>query len=49
MSKPRLRRILARRVAPRTLAKGFDGLFLDNVDMIEPRRQELGLFTTAAD
>jgi endo-alpha-1,4-polygalactosaminidase (GH114 family) len=38
VSKPRLRRILARRVAPRILAKGFDGLFLDNVDMIEPRR-----------
>ncbi len=39
VSEPRLRRILARGVAPRILAKGFDGLFLDNVDMIEPRRR----------
>ena len=38
VSRPKLRRILARRVAPRILAKGFHGLFLDNVDMIEPRR-----------
>ena len=38
VSKPRLRRIVARGIAPRILAKGFDGLFLDNVDMIEPRR-----------
>ena len=38
VSKPRLRRILAGGVAPRILGKGFDGLFLDNVDMIEPRR-----------
>jgi uncharacterized protein (TIGR01370 family) len=38
VSKPRLRRTLTRGVAPRILAKGFDGLFLDNVDMIEPRR-----------
>jgi uncharacterized protein (TIGR01370 family) len=37
VSKPRLRRILARDVAPRMLDKGFDGLFLDNVDMIETR------------
>jgi uncharacterized protein (TIGR01370 family) len=29
------RRLIARRVAPRILRKGFDGLFLDNTDMIE--------------
>jgi uncharacterized protein (TIGR01370 family) len=35
------RRLIARGVAPRILAKGFDGLFLDNVDMVEshPRRK----------
>ena len=38
VSRPRLRRILAGDVAPAMLAKGFDGLFLDNVDMIEARR-----------
>lgn len=38
VSKPRLRQILAGDVAPEILGKGFDGLFLDNVDMIEPRR-----------
>jgi endo-alpha-1,4-polygalactosaminidase (GH114 family) len=38
VSKARLRQILIRDIAPRMLAKGFDGLFLDNVDMIEPRR-----------
>ena len=38
VSKPKLRRILAREVAPEILAKGFDGLFLDNVDMIETRK-----------
>jgi uncharacterized protein (TIGR01370 family) len=34
------RRLIGWRVAPRVLAKGFDGLFLDNVDMVEthPRR-----------
>jgi len=31
------RRALLRRIAPRLLAKGFDGLFLDNVDMVETR------------
>ena len=35
VSRTRLRRELARRIAPRMLTKGFDGLFLDNVDMIE--------------
>jgi polysaccharide biosynthesis protein PelA len=29
------RRLIARRVAPKILARGFDGLFLDNVDMID--------------
>jgi endo-alpha-1,4-polygalactosaminidase (GH114 family) len=29
------RRLIERRVAPALLAKGFDGLFLDNVDMVE--------------
>ena len=38
VSKPRLRRIIARRIAPGLMDKGFDGLFLDAVDMIEVRR-----------
>ena len=37
VSKRRLRRELVRRIAPAILAKGFNGLFLDNVDMIETR------------
>lgn len=37
-SRRKLRRALSRRIAPRILAKGFDGLFLDNVDMVEARR-----------
>jgi uncharacterized protein (TIGR01370 family) len=37
VSKPKLRRILTDEIAPQILAKGFDGLFLDNVDMIETR------------
>jgi uncharacterized protein (TIGR01370 family) len=37
VSKPKLRRFWTRRVAPKTLAKGFDGLFLDNVDMVDTR------------
>lgn len=32
------RRLIAARVAPRLLRKGFDGLFLDNTDMIETHR-----------
>ena len=32
------RRRIAREIAPRLLDKGFDGLFLDNVDMVETRR-----------
>lgn len=34
------RRLIARRVAPRMLRKGFDGLFLDNTDMIETHRRQ---------
>jgi polysaccharide biosynthesis protein PelA len=37
VSKAKLRRALSERIAPRLLAKGFDGLFLDNVDMVETR------------
>lgn len=33
-----LRRLLAQRIAPALLDKGFDGLFLDNTDMIEGHR-----------
>ena len=38
VSKEGLRDALADEIAPGILAKGFDGLFLDNVDMIEPKR-----------
>lgn len=38
VSRAGYRRAIAHRVAPRLLAKGFDGLFLDNVDMVELRR-----------
>ena len=38
VSKAGLRNTLAGDIAPALLAKGFDGLFLDNVDMIEPKR-----------
>jgi uncharacterized protein (TIGR01370 family) len=34
------RREIVGRIAPRILAKGFDGLFLDNVDMIENHRRQ---------
>jgi uncharacterized protein (TIGR01370 family) len=37
VSKRKLRRFWTRRVAPKTLRKGFDGLFLDNVDMVDTR------------
>ncbi len=37
VSRAGLRRELGERIAPKILAKGFDGLFLDNVDMIETR------------
>lgn len=34
------RRAVSSRIAPKLLAKGFDGLFLDNVDMVEGHRKE---------
>ncbi len=37
VSKAKLRRRITTEIAPRLLAKGFDGLFLDNVDMVETR------------
>lgn len=38
VSKRGLRDALAEEIAPDVLDKGFDGLFLDNVDMMEPNR-----------
>ena len=38
VAKPGFRKLIAGRVARATLARGFDGLFLDNVDMIETHR-----------
>jgi uncharacterized protein (TIGR01370 family) len=41
---PRYRRLIRRRIAPRILRKGFDGLFLDNTDMVETHpRQRRGM------
>jgi len=40
VSKKGLRDALADGIAPDILAKGFDGLYLDNVDMIEPQRHK---------
>jgi endo-alpha-1,4-polygalactosaminidase (GH114 family) len=37
VSKRKLRRRISTEIAPRLLGKGFDGLFLDNVDMVETR------------
>jgi hypothetical protein len=37
VSRAKLRRKITGRIAPQILAKGFDGLFLDNVDMVETR------------
>ncbi len=34
------RRVITRRIAPRLLRKGFDGLFLDNTDMVENHKRE---------
>jgi endo-alpha-1,4-polygalactosaminidase (GH114 family) len=34
------RRAIARRIAPRLLRAGFDGLFLDNTDMVETHKRE---------
>jgi hypothetical protein len=43
------RRLLARRVAPALMRKGFSGLFLDNTDMVEShRRQRRGMRRLAA-
>src|SRR5581483_3599931 len=38
VAKPGFRRLIGGRVAPAILRRGFDGLFLDNVDMIETHR-----------
>ena len=40
VSKEGLRDKLADEIAPDILDKGFDGLFLDNVDMIEPKKHK---------
>ena len=40
VSKRGFRRQMTRHIAPKLYAKGFDGLFLDNVDMIEVYRRE---------
>ena len=40
VSKEGLRDALADEIAPDILDKGFDGLFLDNVDMIEPNKHK---------
>ena len=40
VSKAGLRDALADEIAPEILDKGFDGLFLDNVDMIEPKKHK---------
>jgi polysaccharide biosynthesis protein PelA len=34
------RRAISRRIAPRLLSHGFDGLFLDNTDMVETHKRE---------
>lgn len=45
-SKAGYRDLIVREVAPMLLRKGFDGLFLDNVDMIEThRRQRAGMLS----
>jgi endo-alpha-1,4-polygalactosaminidase (GH114 family) len=36
------RRAIARRIAPQLLGKGFDGLFLDNTDMVETHKRQRG-------
>jgi uncharacterized protein (TIGR01370 family) len=44
VAKPGFRDLIAKRVAPAILRRGFDGLFLDNVDMIvEHRAQAAGM------
>lgn len=45
-SKAGFRDLIVKDVAPQMLRKGFDGLFLDNVDMIETHpRQRAGMFS----
>jgi hypothetical protein len=44
VSAPGFRRAIANRIAPKLLGKGFDGLFLDNTDMVEDHpRQRKGM------
>lgn len=44
VSSPGFRNLIADRVAPKLLGKGLDGLFLDNVDMIETHaKQKAGM------
>jgi endo-alpha-1,4-polygalactosaminidase (GH114 family) len=44
VSKQGFRDLIAKRVAPKVLARGFDGLFLDNMDMIvSHKRQTQGM------
>ncbi|MEW6583032.1 MAG: endo alpha-1,4 polygalactosaminidase [Actinomycetota bacterium] len=48
-SRPGFRDAITRRIAPRILAKGVDGLFLDNVDMVESHpKQAAGMRTLVA-
>ncbi len=48
-SRAGFRRLITRRVAPNILRKGFDGLFLDNVDMIgDHPRQRRGMHRLVA-
>jgi hypothetical protein len=37
---PGFGRAISRRIAPRLLRKGFDGIFLDNTDMVETHKRE---------
>jgi len=50
VSRPGYRNLITRVVAPEFLAKGFDGLFLDNVDMISNHRaQTVGMHQLVAE
>lgn len=49
VAQPGYRAVIAGTVAPALLAKGLDGLFLDNVDMIADHpRQRTGMYTLVA-
>jgi hypothetical protein len=49
-SKAGFRNLITGRAVPPMLAKGFDGLFLDNVDMISDHRaQTAGMYTLVRD